>query len=117
MQASQGPIFVRRICYNSFLGDFVAQFGVLNFTRISNRFMGRVFKTPRSGHLLNMHYLSEIFPLETTNGVTRAKDISPFMEMELTSEAEATEEREDLITAILSSDTQSEIPEKAMVED
>lgn len=98
-------------------GDFVAQFGVLNFQGVSNRFMGRVFQSPKSGHLLNMHYLHEMFPLETVNGSLRCKDVSEFMEMELIGDPEQLDEREDLLTSILTSDTQSEIPSKAWVGD
>ncbi|KAF2418453.1 hypothetical protein EJ08DRAFT_666199 [Tothia fuscella] len=89
-------------------GDFVAQFGVLNFTQVSNRFMGRVFKSPNSGHLLNMHYLHEMFPLETVDGVIRAKDVSEFMEMSVTKDPETPDAREDLLTSIFGSGTQRE---------
>lgn len=79
--------------------------------------MGRVFQSPKSGHLLNMHYLHEMFPLETINGNLRCKDVSEFMEMELIGDPEELDEREDLLTSILTSDTQSEIPSKAWVGD
>jgi hypothetical protein len=91
------------------LGDFVAQFGVLNFTQVSNRFMGRVFKSPNSGHLLNMHYLHEMFPLETVDGVIRAKDVSEFMEMSLTHDQNTPDAREDILESILGSGTQREV--------
>lgn len=79
--------------------------------------MGRVFQSPKSGHLLNMHYLHEMFPLETVNGSLRCKDVSDFMEMELIGDPEQLDDREDLLTSILTSDTQSEIPSKAWVGD
>jgi len=61
-------------------GDFVAQIGVLNYTSIANRFMGRVFQSPYSGHLLNQHYLHEMFPLDDDS---RCCDTNEFMEMEV----------------------------------
>lgn len=79
--------------------------------------MGRVFQSPKSGHLLNQHYLHEMFPLETVNGALRCNDVSEFMEMELISDPGQLDEREDLLTSILASDTQSEIPSKAWVGD
>ncbi|KAK8162964.1 hypothetical protein BKA80DRAFT_274150 [Phyllosticta citrichinensis] len=44
-------------------GDMVAQWGVLYFTRVPNRFMGRLFERQGTGHLLNQHYLNYMFPL------------------------------------------------------
>lgn len=79
--------------------------------------MGRVFQSPKSGHLLNMHYLHEMFPLETVDGSLRCKDVSEFMESELIGDPEQLDEREDLLTSILTSDTQSEISSKAWVGD
>jgi hypothetical protein len=61
-------------------GDFVAQIGVLNYTSIANRYMGRVFKSPYSGHLLNQHYLHEMFPLDS---MRKCADTNEFMEMEV----------------------------------
>jgi hypothetical protein len=79
--------------------------------------MGRVFQSPNSGHLLNMHYLKEMFPLSTVDGVPRCKDVSEFMEMELIGDPDQLDEREDLLTSILTSDTQSQMPSKAWVGD
>ncbi|KAF1989627.1 hypothetical protein K402DRAFT_444683 [Aulographum hederae CBS 113979] len=62
-------------------GDFVSQFGVINFAKFENRFMGRVFESPGSGHLLNQHYLHDMFPLNADR--TRAMDESEFMDMEV----------------------------------
>lgn len=62
-------------------GDFVAQFGVLNYTRVPNRFIGRLFMSPNSGHLLNQHYLGYMFPLD--NSRRRVSDESEFMNMEV----------------------------------
>ncbi|KAI7279376.1 hypothetical protein KC345_g5409 [Hortaea werneckii] len=58
-------------------GDFVAQWGILNFTKLANRFMGRVFERPGDGHLLNQHYLNAMFPLGD-DGTVREKN--EFME-------------------------------------
>ncbi|KAI6856138.1 hypothetical protein KC343_g12305 [Hortaea werneckii] len=58
-------------------GDFVAQWGILNFTKVANRFMGRVFERPGDGHLLNQHYLNAMFPLGD-DGTVREKN--EFME-------------------------------------
>ncbi|KAI6824418.1 hypothetical protein KC332_g9188 [Hortaea werneckii] len=58
-------------------GDFVAQWGILNFTNVPNRFMGRVFERPGDGHLLNQHYLNAMFPLGDDGTV---KEKNEFME-------------------------------------
>ncbi|RMZ09998.1 hypothetical protein D0862_03410 [Hortaea werneckii] len=58
-------------------GDFVAQWGILNFTKVPNRFMGRVFERPGDGHLLNQHYLNAMFPLDDDGKV---KEKNEFME-------------------------------------
>jgi hypothetical protein len=60
--------------------DFVARWGVLNFTSMKNRYMGRVFTRPGTGHLLNQHYLDNMFPLGPDQRVLKTND---FMEMEL----------------------------------
>ncbi|QDS68099.1 hypothetical protein FKW77_010123 [Venturia effusa] len=62
-------------------GDFVAQFGVLNYTRVPNRFIGRLFLSPESGHLLNQHYLNYMFPLDESRH--RVDDESAFMGMDV----------------------------------
>ncbi|KAH6855061.1 hypothetical protein B0I37DRAFT_363803 [Chaetomium sp. MPI-CAGE-AT-0009] len=65
--------------------DFASRFGVLNFTQIApkdkleNRFMGRVFVNPKTGHQLNQHYLSSIFPLDATGSYTRDPEDGDFM--------------------------------------
>jgi len=66
------------------VGDYVSQIGVLYFTsdaKLKNRFMGRLFKSPYSGHLLNEHYLHEMFPLDKSG--TRCLDTNDFMEMKI----------------------------------
>jgi len=61
-------------------GDFVSQFGVINYIGMENRFMGRLFLSPKSGHLLNQHYLYEMFPLDADE---RCAETNDFMEMEV----------------------------------
>lgn len=60
--------------------DIVALGGVLHFVDIPNRYMGRLFVRPNSGHLLNMHYLSNMFTLGPDMKVL---DSNPFMDMEV----------------------------------
>ena len=62
-------------------GDFVSRFGVLSFISVPNRFMGRLFQSPNSGHLLNQHYLHEMFPLDDNR---KASEENKFMDMEVT---------------------------------
>jgi hypothetical protein len=65
------------------LGDFVSQIGVLNYATnaaLQNRFMGRLFISPHSGHLLNQHYLHNMFPLGPDK---RCLDTNLFMETEV----------------------------------
>ena len=71
---------VRHIEHYAHAKDFVSQFGVINYTGIANRFMGRVFLSPKSGHLLNQHYLYEMFPLDENQ---RCAETNDFMEMEV----------------------------------
>lgn len=42
--------------------------------------MGRLFLSPKSGHLLNQHYLYEMFPLDSKG---RCAETNDFMEMEV----------------------------------
>ncbi|KAJ5382139.1 hypothetical protein N7517_000050 [Penicillium concentricum] len=60
--------------------DIVALGGVLHFVDIPNRYMGRLFVRPNSGHLLNMHYLDNMFTLGPDMKVL---DTNPFMDMEV----------------------------------
>lgn len=96
-------------------GDFVSQFGVLNYTRIQNRFMGRLFLAPGSGHLLNQHYLYKMFAL--TPDRTRCADTNEFMEMEVRFNKHDVEdndddERESLLASLVNVDEDAEDPEK-----
>ena len=72
---------IRHIEHYANRGDFVSQFGVLNYTEVSQRFMGRVFVSPASGHLLNQHYLHLMFPLE--KGKRVCSESNDFMEMDV----------------------------------
>lgn len=72
---------VQHIEHYANLGDFVSQIGCLNYTRLANRYMGRLFLSPNSGHLLNQHYLHVMFAL--TPDRTRVADTNEFMEMEV----------------------------------
>jgi hypothetical protein len=83
--------------------------------------MGRVFKSPKSGHLLNMHYLHEMFPLEQVPAPSttpskdkakptfRAKNVSDFMEMEVTDDPKSPDDREDLLSSMFGSGTEKDI--------
>ncbi|RAL05214.1 uncharacterized protein BO80DRAFT_397584 [Aspergillus ibericus CBS 121593] len=65
--------------------DFASRFGVLNFDhskprdRRENRYMGKVFVNPASGHQLNQHYLDTMFPLDPTRRFTREPQQGDFM--------------------------------------
>ncbi|KAL2352325.1 hypothetical protein BJ546DRAFT_1028568 [Cryomyces antarcticus] len=79
------PRAIRYIEHYGNSHDFVARWGVLNFARMANRYMGRIFERPGSGHLLNQHYLDYMFPLDPTlrNGYRVALDNNEFMEMDV----------------------------------
>ncbi|KAF2682562.1 hypothetical protein K458DRAFT_306664 [Lentithecium fluviatile CBS 122367] len=76
---TRNPNAVRHIEHYAAAGEFVARWGVLTFARMENRYMGRVFIRPGTGHLLNQHYLNCIFPLGPDQHVA---ENSPFMNME-----------------------------------
>ncbi|KAH9203078.1 hypothetical protein DL95DRAFT_322115, partial [Leptodontidium sp. 2 PMI_412] len=69
--------------------DLATRMGVLNYTHkmpkdhLENRFMGRVFQCPRSGHQFNQHYLDKIFPLDLTGRFTRDPQKGDFMNMDV----------------------------------
>jgi hypothetical protein len=42
-------------------GDFVSQVGVLYFSGKVDQFYGKLFRLPSTGHLLNQHYLHNMF--------------------------------------------------------
>ena len=86
-------------------GDFVSQFGVLNYTRIQNRYMGRLFLAPGSGHLLNQHYLYKMFALNPER--TACADTNDFMEMEVRfnkHDVEEDDDRESLLSSLVDKD-------------
>ncbi|KAB8232500.1 uncharacterized protein BDW43DRAFT_312173 [Aspergillus alliaceus] len=58
--------------------DFVCVWGVLQFASVPNRYMGRIFVRPGSGHQLNQHYLDAMFTLGPDRKVL---DTNEFMEM------------------------------------
>ena len=60
--------------------DVVSRIGVLHFVDIPNRYMGRLFVRPGSGHMLNQHYLDNMFTLGPDY---RVLDSNPFMDMEV----------------------------------
>ncbi|KAJ5126511.1 hypothetical protein N7448_007290 [Penicillium atrosanguineum] len=60
--------------------DPVSWLGVLRFANIPNRYMGRLFVRPGSGHLLNQHYLDNMFTLGPDMMVLES---NPFMDMEV----------------------------------
>jgi hypothetical protein len=87
--------------------------------------MGRVFKSPKSGHLLNMHYLHEMFPLQKLTTTLpsgkkqttfRANDHSEFMEMDVAADPKSPDEREDWISSMFGSGTEKEMDEAWVVD-
>jgi len=84
-------------------GDFVSRFGVLHYAHERNAFMGRVFVALNNGHLLNQHYLHDMFPLDGKH--QRALDTSRFMEMNIgfSSDGDQHVEREGPVSSFLCS--------------
>lgn len=60
--------------------DVVSWLGVLQFANIPNRYLGRLFVRPGSGHLMNQHYLDNMFTLGPNKKVLES---NPFMDMEV----------------------------------
>ncbi|KAL2869263.1 uncharacterized protein BJX67DRAFT_22856 [Aspergillus lucknowensis] len=60
--------------------EFVSVWGVLNFTSMPNRYMGRVFVRPGTGHIFNQHYMDTMFTLGPDR---RVLDYNAFMDMEI----------------------------------
>ncbi|KAF1809628.1 hypothetical protein P152DRAFT_441467 [Eremomyces bilateralis CBS 781.70] len=89
---------IRHVEHYANEGEFVANFGVLHFFWNKNRFMGRLFRSSNSGHLLNQHYLAECFPLDEND---RVLESNPFMDMVVEHAGEA-EEREHFTTELQS---------------
>ena len=90
---------IRHIEHYANAGDFVSQYGVINYTGFQNRFMGRLFVSEKTGHLLNQHYLQQMFPLGKDD---RCLDKSEFMEMDVDVKLEnlSEEGREELMNSL-----------------
>lgn len=58
--------------------DPVSWLGVLRFVNVPNRYLGRLFIRPGSGHLMNQHYLDNMFTLGSDRKVLES---NPFMDM------------------------------------
>jgi hypothetical protein len=71
---------IRRIEHYANSRDFVSVWGILNFANIPNRYMGRVFVRPGSGHQFVQHHLDTMFTLGKDMKVL---DTNEFMEMEV----------------------------------
>ncbi|KAL9047659.1 MAG: hypothetical protein Q9162_007969 [Coniocarpon cinnabarinum] len=72
---------VRHIEHYANSTDFVSRWGVLFFASQragKNRYRGRIYECNRAGHLLNQHYLDEMFPLDEDTGIGLAEN-NPFM--------------------------------------
>lgn len=71
---------IRRIEHYANSKDFVSVWGILNFADIPNRYMGRVFVRPGSGHQFIQHHLDTMFTLGED---MKTLDTNEFMEMEV----------------------------------
>lgn len=110
---SNSPTAVRHIEHYANDGEFVARWGVLTFARMQNRYMGRVFIRPGTGHLLNQHYLTNMFPLDKDN---RVMENNEFMGMDVSFTSDGAEEqvREGYLETMLNNGVGSN---SAIVED
>lgn len=66
--------------------DPITWLGVLRFANIPNRYMGRLFVRPGSGHLMNQHYLDNMFTLGPNRKVLESNS---FMDMEVEAKIDA----------------------------
>jgi len=71
---------IRHIEHYANSQDAVSYLGVLHFTDVPNRYLGRLFIRPGSGHMMNQHYLDTMFTLGSDH---RVLDSNPFMDMEV----------------------------------
>lgn len=71
---------IRHIEHYANSQDAVAYLGVLHFTNVPNRYLGRLFIRPGSGHMMNQHYLDTMFTLGSDN---RVLDSNPYMDMQV----------------------------------
>lgn len=85
--------------------DPVSWLGVLRFANIPNRYMGRLFVRPGSGHLLNQHYLDNMFTLGPDMTVLES---NPFMDMEV-------ETKTDMVSGKTMHDSESEDREETFL--
>ncbi|KAJ5614832.1 hypothetical protein N7528_008486 [Penicillium herquei] len=83
--------------------DIVAWIGVFHFINIPNRYMGRLFVHPGSGHLLNQHYLDPMFTLGPDHKVL---ENNSFMDMEVETNSEKMPEDDCEQTLLPISDSQ-----------
>ncbi|KAJ5725048.1 uncharacterized protein N7483_006405 [Penicillium malachiteum] len=83
--------------------DIVAWIGVFHFINIPNRYMGRFFVHPGSGHLLNQHYLDPMFTLGPDHKVL---ENNPFMDMEVETNSQKMPEDDCEETLLPISDSQ-----------
>lgn len=60
--------------------DVVSWLGVQQFANIPNRYLGRLFVRPGSGHMMNQHYLDNMFTLGSDK---RVLDSNTFMDMKV----------------------------------
>lgn len=72
---------IRHIEHYANSQDAVSYLGVLHFTSVPNRYLGRLFIRPGSGHMMNQHYLDTMFTLGPDN---RVLESNAFMDMEVT---------------------------------
>lgn len=94
--------------------DFVSVWGVLNFVHIPNRYMGRLFVRPGSGHLMNQHYLDNMFPFGPD---WKVLDSNEFMDMPAEIDARGAVqagEREGVDECIMSSSGETSRRENAV---
>lgn len=76
------PRVLRHVEHYANSNDIISRWGVLHFTESAehrnNRFIGRVFERKGSGHMLNQHYLDNMFAMDPSTG--RVRDTNEFME-------------------------------------
>lgn len=70
--------------------DPISWLGVLRFTDIPNRYIGRLFVRPGLGHLMNQHYLDNMFTLGPDRKVLES---NPFMDAEVETKADVTADK------------------------
>ncbi|KAL4891594.1 hypothetical protein BDV59DRAFT_66208 [Aspergillus ambiguus] len=72
------PKYIRHIEHYANSGDLVSRWGIINFARVPNRYVGQVFIRPGKGHQMNQHYLDMMFPIGPDKEMP---DTNEFMEM------------------------------------